>query len=153
MLLKLLVNWFKPLLNLFTRFLKERKKSYFQLSFLFFFFWFVFMCIESCSVLLIIYIYYDVDRFVVDFIICREGMATHTSVLAWRISWTEEPDGLQSVDPVQLLVTPWTGILQARILQWVTIAISRRSSEPRSPTMQADSLSSEPPRSPFMCIR
>ena len=23
-------------------------------------------------------------------------MATHSSVLAWRISWTEEPDGLQS---------------------------------------------------------
>ena len=24
-------------------------------------------------------------------------MATHSSVLAWRISWTEEPDGLQSM--------------------------------------------------------
>ena len=23
-------------------------------------------------------------------------MATHSSVLAWEISWTEEPDGLQS---------------------------------------------------------
>ena len=23
-------------------------------------------------------------------------MATHFSILAWRISWTEEPDGLQS---------------------------------------------------------
>ena len=23
-----------------------------------------------------------------------EGMATHSSILAWRISWTEEPDGL-----------------------------------------------------------
>ena len=23
-------------------------------------------------------------------------MATHSSILAWRISWTEEPDGLQS---------------------------------------------------------
>ena len=22
------------------------------------------------------------------------GMATHSSILAWRISWTEEPDGL-----------------------------------------------------------
>ena len=27
----------------------------------------------------------------------EEGMATHSSILAWRISWTEEPDGLQSV--------------------------------------------------------
>ena len=27
----------------------------------------------------------------------EEGMATHSSVLAWRISWTEEPGGLQSM--------------------------------------------------------
>ena len=27
----------------------------------------------------------------------EEGMATHSSILAWRISWTEEPDGLQSM--------------------------------------------------------
>ena len=26
----------------------------------------------------------------------EKEMATHSSVLAWRISWTEEPDGLQS---------------------------------------------------------
>ena len=26
----------------------------------------------------------------------EKGMATHSSVLAWEISWTEEPDGLQS---------------------------------------------------------
>ena len=25
-----------------------------------------------------------------------KGMATHSSVLAWRIPWTEEPGGLQS---------------------------------------------------------
>ena len=27
----------------------------------------------------------------------EEGMATHASVLAWRIPWTEEPGGLQSI--------------------------------------------------------
>ena len=27
----------------------------------------------------------------------EEGMATHCSILAWRIPWTEEPDGLQSI--------------------------------------------------------
>ena len=27
----------------------------------------------------------------------EEGMATHTSILAWRIPWTEEPGGLQSI--------------------------------------------------------
>ena len=26
----------------------------------------------------------------------EEGMATHSSILAWRIPWTEEPRGLQS---------------------------------------------------------
>ena len=25
----------------------------------------------------------------------EKGMATHSSILAWRIPWTEEPDGLQ----------------------------------------------------------
>ena len=27
----------------------------------------------------------------------EDGMATHSSILAWRIPWTEEPDGLQSI--------------------------------------------------------
>ena len=27
----------------------------------------------------------------------EEGMAAHSSILAWRIPWTEEPGGLQSV--------------------------------------------------------
>ena len=27
----------------------------------------------------------------------EEGMATRSSILAWRISWTEEPGGLQSM--------------------------------------------------------
>ena len=27
----------------------------------------------------------------------EEGMATHSSILAWRLSWTEEPGGLQSM--------------------------------------------------------
>ena len=26
----------------------------------------------------------------------EEGMATHSSILAWRIPWTEEPGGLSS---------------------------------------------------------
>ena len=26
----------------------------------------------------------------------EEGMASHSSILAWRIPWTEEPGGLQS---------------------------------------------------------
>ena len=27
----------------------------------------------------------------------EEGMATHSRILAWRVPWTEEPDGLQSM--------------------------------------------------------
>ena len=27
----------------------------------------------------------------------EEGTATHSNILAWRIPWTEEPGGLQSV--------------------------------------------------------
>ena len=28
----------------------------------------------------------------------EEGMATHSSILAWRITWTEEPGRLQSLE-------------------------------------------------------
>ena len=28
----------------------------------------------------------------------EEGMATHSSVLVWRIPWMEEPDGLQAME-------------------------------------------------------
>ena len=27
--------------------------------------------------------------------VLEKGMATHSSILAWRIPWTEEPSGLQ----------------------------------------------------------
>ena len=27
----------------------------------------------------------------------EKGMATHSSILAWKIPWTEEPEGLQSM--------------------------------------------------------
>ena len=32
----------------------------------------------------------------------EEGMATHVSVLAWRIPWTEEPGGLQSTGSLRV---------------------------------------------------
>ena len=52
----------------------------------------------------------------------EEDMATHSSILAWRIPWTEEPGGLQSMDsprvghdwsdlarmvPYDLVITTW----------------------------------------------
>ena len=38
----------------------------------------------------------------------EESIATHSSVLAWRIPWTEEPGGLQSGGGVQT----WTQLKQ-----------------------------------------
>ena len=31
----------------------------------------------------------------------EQGMATHSSLLAWEIPWTEEPGGLQSTGSLQ----------------------------------------------------
>ena len=36
----------------------------------------------------------------------EKGMATHSSILAWRILWTEEPGGLQSMR-TQRVVQDW----------------------------------------------
>ena len=35
----------------------------------------------------------------------EEGMATHSSTLAWRVQWTEEPGGLQSIGHKELDTT------------------------------------------------
>ena len=35
----------------------------------------------------------------------EEGMATHSSILAWRIPWTEEPGGLSTHVTQQYIVT------------------------------------------------
>ena len=60
----------------------------------------------------------------------EEGWATYSSILAWRIPWTEETGGLwsifcrvrhkwsdfssvQSLSSVQLFVTPWTAACRA----------------------------------------
>ena len=36
----------------------------------------------------------------------EEGMATHSRILAWRILWTEEPGGLQSMELQRRGLTP-----------------------------------------------
>ena len=35
----------------------------------------------------------------------EKEMATHSSILAWEISWTEEPGGLQSIGSQELDMT------------------------------------------------
>ena len=37
-------------------------------------------------------------------------MATHSSILAWRIPWTEEPGGLQSMGLQELNKTEWLSL-------------------------------------------
>ena len=72
----------------------------------------------------------------------EEGVATHSSILVWRISWTEEPGRPQSVaaavaaklfqscltlcDPIDGSPpgSAVPGILQARTLEWVAIFFS-----------------------------
>ena len=38
----------------------------------------------------------------------EEGMATHSSILAWKIPWTEAPGGLQSMSHKELDTTEAT---------------------------------------------
>ena len=40
-----------------------------------------------------------------------EGMAAHSSILAWRIPWTEEPVWLQSMGLQELDTTEWLSIV------------------------------------------
>ena len=35
----------------------------------------------------------------------EKEMATHSSILAWEVSWTEEPGGLQSIGSHELDLT------------------------------------------------
>ena len=48
----------------------------------------------------------------------KEDTATHSSILAWRILWTEEPGGLQSVGRKELSTTEATEHARTRGSQW-----------------------------------
>ena len=75
----------------------------------------------------------------------EEEMATRSSILAWKIPWTEEPGKLQSSSvrfscSIVSLCDPMVcsppgssvrGIFQARILEWVAISYSKGYSQPR----------------------
>ena len=47
----------------------------------------------------------------------EEGITTHSSILAWRISWKEEPDGLQ-----------FLGSKESDMTEQQTLSLSRRLS-------------------------
>ena len=43
-------------------------------------------------------------------------MATHSSICAWRISWTEEPDRLQSMGLKELDMTEWLNLASPQLI-------------------------------------
>ena len=48
----------------------------------------------------------------------EEGMATHPSILTWRIPWTEEPGGLQSSElQSRTDWNDWAHIFQKKIVE------------------------------------
>ena len=60
-----------------------------------------------------------------------EGTATHSSILAWRIPWTEEPGGLQSIvshrvghnwsDLLHMHIWPWDLASKAFLVMWLFV--------------------------------
>ena len=61
----------------------------------------------------------------------EEGMVTHSSILAWRIPWTEEPGGLQSTG-LQRIGRDW------RNLAWTHICEILQFSNPYFATSQSE---------------
>ena len=53
----------------------------------------------------------------------EEGMATHSSILAWRIPWTEGPDGLQ---PMGSQLWPTPGVLP---FSWGSCSLGNHTSQ------------------------
>ena len=47
----------------------------------------------------------------------KKGMTIHSSILAWRIPWTEEPGGLQSMGS-QRVRHDWACILSEEVWPW-----------------------------------
>ena len=48
----------------------------------------------------------------------EKGMATHSSILTWRISWTEEPGGLQSIG-LQRVRRDWVNDTFHFLINWM----------------------------------
>ena len=59
----------------------------------------------------------------------EEGMATHSSVLAWKISWTEEPGTLQSMGSQESNTTERTYTL---VVQWIRIHLPVQATQVQS---------------------
>ena len=44
----------------------------------------------------------------------EEGRATHSSIIAWRIPWTEDPSGLQSIE-LQRVGHDWSDLVRGQV--------------------------------------
>ena len=58
----------------------------------------------------------------------EEGMATHSSILAWRILWTEEPGALQSIGS-QRVGCNWSDLTHMHTYQLVCVMDNERGNE------------------------
>ena len=54
----------------------------------------------------------------------EKGMATHSSILSWRIPWTEEPGGVQFTGSKELDTTEVTW-LTIKIMEAEVVRLSR----------------------------
>ena len=70
----------------------------------------------------------------------EEKMAAHSSILAWRIRWTVEPGGLQSIRSVRVGHN-WSNLKHAH-----AISTAAAKSHPSSPTL-CDPIDGSPPGS------
>ena len=56
----------------------------------------------------------------------EKGMATHSNILAWRIPWTEEPGGLQSIG-LQSVGHDWSNLAHSTCLSWAYVILTELS--------------------------
>ena len=68
----------------------------------------------------------------------EKGMATHSSIIAWRIPWTEELDGLQSLCHKESDMTKWLNIFTEVLLIDPLSGLYRNKST-KFPTRDKDS--------------
>jgi len=57
----------------------------------------------------------------------EKGMATHSNILAWKIPWTEKPDGLQSIVSKELDTTKRLSTLTVSLEKIPRILMSCRT--------------------------
>ena len=60
----------------------------------------------------------------------EEGMATHSSILTWRIPWMEEPGGPQSIGHKESNMTEWLTLSHLTCLLRNCMQVKKQQLEP-----------------------